>query len=137
VRICWNLAVPRLIVVRHAHAKSGDPDALRPLSERGRDEARALAETLTKEAPFLVVTSPLLRAHETAAAIARAAGAELRIDERLAPGATAEDVLAAVGAEEGTVVTVGHQPDCSLVVEALAGADVEFSTAGSYSLDLS
>jgi phosphohistidine phosphatase SixA len=126
----------RLIVVRHAHAKSGDPDALRPLSKRGRDEARELAERLSAEAPFLVVTSPLLRAHETAAAIARAAGAELRIDERLAPGATAEDVRAAIEGADGTVVTVGHQPDCSLVVEALAGVDVEFRTAGSHALEL-
>jgi phosphohistidine phosphatase len=127
----------RLIVVRHAHAESGDPDELRPLSVRGQDESKALAEKLAAEGPVLVVSSPLLRARETAAAIAKAAGAELRVDERLSPGATAEDVVAAAADTDGPVVTVGHQPDCSLVVEALTGLDVDFPTAGSYAVEVS
>ncbi len=124
----------RLFLVRHAHAEPGDPDELRPLSERGREEARALAERLDAAAPELVVTSPLLRARETAAAIASATGAELRIDERLAPGATAEDVLAA--ADGATVVVVGHQPDCSEIAHALAGREIDFPTAGHAVIDL-
>ncbi len=127
----------RLILVRHAHAKSGDPDELRPLSARGREEARALGERLAAERPDAVVTSPLLRARETAAAIAKAAGVELRIDERLAPGATAADVLAAVESAGETVVTVGHQPDCSEIAFALTGADPGFPTAGSHALEIS
>ena len=91
----------RLFLVRHAHAAPGEPDELRPLSDRGREEARALAERLDAAAPDLVVTSPLLRARETAAAIASATGAELRIDDRLAPGATAEDVVAVADARHG------------------------------------
>jgi phosphohistidine phosphatase len=126
----------RLIVVRHAHADAGDPDELRPLSVRGRDEAHALAERLAPAAPSLVVTSPLLRARETAAAIARTAGAELRVDERLSPGAAAADVLAAVEGAAGTVVAVGHQPDCSLVLEELGGGTVDFPPAGHAVVDL-
>jgi phosphohistidine phosphatase len=126
----------RLIVVRHAHAEPGEPDGLRPLSARGRGEALALAERLADDAPTLVLSSPLLRARETAEPIAKAAGAELTIDERLSPGATGEDVLAVVAGIEGTVVTVGHQPDCSHVVEELGGVAVDFPTAGSYALDL-
>ena len=127
----------RLILVRHAHADPGDPDELRPLSARGRDEARALGERLAAEQPEAVISSPLLRARETAAAIAKASGVELRVDERLAPGAAAEDVLAAVEDAGETVVTVGHQPDCSEVALALTGADPGFPTAGSYALELS
>jgi phosphohistidine phosphatase len=126
----------RLIVVRHAHAEPGEPDELRPLSARGRDEAAALAERLAAEAPVLVLSSPLLRARETAAPIAKAAGAELRVDERLSPGATAADLLAAVAGAGGTVVTVGHQPDCSLVVGALAGIEADFPPAGHVAVDL-
>jgi phosphohistidine phosphatase len=124
----------RLILVRHAHAVSGEPDELRSLSERGRDEARTLAEQLHEEAPDVVVTSPLLRARETAAAIAAATGTELRVDERLAPGATAEDVLAV--ADGGTVVVVGHQPDCSEITLALAGRELDFPTAGHTVIEL-
>jgi phosphohistidine phosphatase len=122
--------MPRLILVRHAHADPGDPDELRPLSDRGREQARALGQRLAAAAPELVVTSPLLRARETAEAIAGATGAELRIDERLAPGAGAEDVLGAAAGAAGTVVTVGHQPDCSLVAEALGLGERPFPPAG-------
>ena len=126
----------QLIVVRHAHADPGNPDELRPLSARGREEAQALAETLAAGAdPVLVLTSPLLRARETAAPIARATGAELRVDERLSPGATLDDVLAAAEGADGPVVAVGHQPDCSLIVEAL-GVSADFPPAGHVVVEL-
>jgi phosphohistidine phosphatase SixA len=120
----------RLILVRHAHSDPGLPDELRPLSARGRDEARALGERLAAERPDLVLASPLLRARETAAAIAKAAGAELRVDDRLAPGAGAEDLVAAVEAAGATVVAVGHQPDCSEIAAALGAGERDFAPAG-------
>jgi phosphohistidine phosphatase SixA len=120
----------RLILVRHAHSDPGLPDELRPLSARGRDEARALGERLAAERPDLVLASPLLRARETAAAIAKAAGAELRVDDRLAPGAGAEDIVAAVEAGGATVVAVGHQPDCSEIAAALGAGERDFAPAG-------
>jgi phosphohistidine phosphatase len=128
----------RLILVRHAHSDPGEPDELRPLSQRGHDEARALAERLTPVGPDAVVTSPLLRARETAAAIAKAAGIELRVDDRLAPGASAEDLLEAAGEgrEDAVVVAVGHQPDCSEIAFALGAGDVDFPPAGFTEIDL-
>lgn len=119
----------RLFLVRHAHSDPGQPDELRPLSARGREQARELAERLAAAAPEVVLASPLLRARETAAAIAKAAGVEMRVDERLAPGASAEDVLAAIEGAGETVVAVGHQPDCSEVAAALGAGDMEFATA--------
>ena len=119
----------RLFLVRHAHSDPGQPDELRPLSARGREQARELAERLTAVEPEVVLASPLLRARETAAAIAKAAGAELRVDDRLAPGASAEDVLAVIEGVGEAVVVVGHQPDCSEVAAALGAGDREFSTA--------
>jgi phosphohistidine phosphatase len=126
----------RLILVRHAHADSGDPDELRPLSARGREEARALAERLAEVGPDAVLASPLLRARETAAAIAKASGVELRVDDRLGPGATAEDVLEAAADGGATVVAVGHQPDCSEIAFALGAGVVEFPPAGFAEIDL-
>jgi phosphohistidine phosphatase SixA len=119
----------RLYLVRHAHSDSGDPDSLRPLSARGKEQARELGELLAEVAPETVIASPLLRARETGAAIAKAAGVELRIDERLAPGATAEDVLAAVEGAGATVVVIGHQPDCSEIALSLGGGDRTFAPA--------
>ena len=126
----------RLFLVRHAHSDPGDPDSLRPLSPRGREQARELGERLAQVEPELVLTSPLLRARETAAAIATGAGAELRVDERLAPGASADDVLAAVEGAGGTVVAVGHQPDCSEIAAALGAGEHDFPTAGMLEIEL-
>jgi phosphohistidine phosphatase len=121
-----------LFLVRHGHAEKGDPDDLRPLSERGRDEARAVARQLTEHAtpPALVLTSPLLRARQTAEQIAQATGAELRVDERIAPGLTPDLLIAALDEERGPVAVVGHQPDFSEVAFALTGSDPGFATGG-------
>ena len=101
------------------------------------DQARELGERFAPIEPELVLTSPLLRARETAAAIAKAAGAELRIDERLAPGASADDLLAALDGAGDTVVAVGHQPDCSEIAAALGAGEHDFPTAGMLELELS
>ena len=126
----------RLIVVRHAKAVPGSPDASRPLAPKGRRAADALAKELRASKPDAVITSPLVRAVETAVPIAKAAGVAVEIDARLAPGATASDILAAVAGHGETVVTVGHQPDCSAIVFELTGRDVEFPTAGFYEVEL-
>lgn len=53
------------------------------LTERGRAQAEAVAGRLAGSNPAVVLTSPLLRARETADAIAAASGALVRIDARL------------------------------------------------------
>lgn len=125
-----------LILVRHAHSDPGQPDELRPLSARGRNEARAVGEQLAAQQLDLVLSSPLLRARETAAAIAKAADVELRIDERLAPGADADDLLAAVDGAGERVVAVGHQPDCSEIALALGAGEREFAPAAFAAIEL-
>jgi phosphohistidine phosphatase len=130
----------RLVIVRHAEAASGEPDELRPLTPEGREAARALGQRLADEGlePDAVLTSPLLRARETAKELARPAGIEAEPDERLAPGATAEAVRAAAAERGETVVVVGHQPDCSRIAAALGGGkEPAFPPAGTFSLELS
>ena len=126
----------RLILVRHAKAAPGQPDELRPLTPSGREAAAALGALLAGKAPEAVVSSPLLRARETAAAIASAAGLDPTVDIRLAPGATAESLKAAVEGLGETVVAVGHQPDCGLIVFTLTGREIRFPPAGFSEVDL-
>jgi phosphohistidine phosphatase len=128
----------RVYLCRHAHAAPGDPDELRELSADGLEQARALGEALAgrAEAPALVLSSPLLRAQQTAAEIGRATGAPVRVDEALAPGATAEALAHALVDEQGPVATVGHQPDCSEIALALIGRDPGFPVAGMAELEL-
>jgi phosphohistidine phosphatase len=118
----------RLVIVRHAEAAPGEPDDLRPLTASGRDQARRLAEALPP--PDAILSSPLLRARETATLLGRAAGVTPEVDERLAPGASAEDVREALDGRAGTVVVVGHQPDCGLIAARLGAGEVAFPPAG-------
>jgi phosphohistidine phosphatase len=126
----------RLFLVRHAKAAPGEPDELRPLTSGGRKAARELGERLKAEQPQTVVSSPLLRARETAEAIAHAAGVEPETDERLAPGANADSVRTVVDGRAGPVVIVGHQPDCSEIVFALTGRVEEFAPGGVHMVEL-
>ena len=129
----------RLVIVRHAEAASGEPDELRPLTAAGRETARALGQRLADEGlePDAVLTSPLLRARETAQELARPAGLDPEPDERLAPGATAEGVRAAAEERGETVIVVGHQPDCSRIAAALAGGEEPaFPPGGMLSIEL-
>ena len=134
------LPAVQLVIVRHAEAASGEPDELRPLTPAGRDAARALGQQLVRDGvrPDAVLTSPLLRARETAQELARPAGLEAEPDERLAPGATAEAVRAAAEERGETVVVVGHQPDCSRIAAALAGGEEPpFPPGGMLAIELS
>jgi phosphohistidine phosphatase SixA len=117
----------RLFLVRHAEAAPGEPDELRPLTPAGRNVARDLGVRLASERPDAVVSSPLLRARETAEQIARAAGLTAEADDRLAPGASADDVQAAIAGRGERVIAVGHQPDCSAIVLALTGRERDFA----------
>jgi phosphohistidine phosphatase len=127
-----------LLLIRHAHADEGEPDELRPLSERGREEARTLATQLAGRdvPPAVVLTSPLLRARQTAEQIGQSTGAPVRIDDRLAPGATADALRQAVDGAETPVAVVGHQPDCSEIAFELTGSDPGFPTAGVAEIEL-
>ncbi|HZT92195.1 MAG TPA: histidine phosphatase family protein [Gaiellaceae bacterium] len=119
----------RVFVVRHAEAAPGEPDELRPLTAAGRAAARSLATRLAGSQVGSVVTSPLLRARETGEAIAAAAGVAAEVDERLAPGADADALRAAVAGRAEPVVAVGHQPDCGEIVLALTGRERRFAPA--------
>jgi phosphohistidine phosphatase SixA len=126
----------QLILVRHAKAAPGQPDALRPLTASGREAAALLGSLLAERHPVAVVSSPLLRARETAEAIAAAAGLEAEVDPRLAPGATVDQLRAVLSGRGEPVVAVGHQPDCSEIVLALTGEERSFPTGGFAEVEL-
>jgi phosphohistidine phosphatase len=126
----------KVVLVRHAEAAPGDPDELRALTPAGHEQARRLGDRLRAEGmqPDAVLSSPLLRARETAADLGF--GDPEPVDE-LAPGATAEDVKAAIAGRGETVVVVGHQPDCSRITAALrGGAEPAFPAAGAQIIEL-
>jgi phosphohistidine phosphatase len=126
----------KLVLVRHAEAAPGTPDELRALTPEGHEQARRLGDQLRADGiePDAVLSSPLLRARETASDLGFGPPGAL---DALAPGATEEDVRAAVADRGETVVVVGHQPDCGRIAAALSGgAEPAFPPAGAQVFDL-
>ena len=126
----------RLVLVRHAEAAPGDPDELRTLTPEGHEQARNLGDRLRTQGviPDVVLSSPLLRARQTAAGLGF--GKPEPIDA-LAPGATADDVRKAIRGRGETVAVVGHQPDCGRITASLRGGEEpSFPPAGAQIIDL-
>lgn len=128
----------RVYLCRHAQAAPGEPDELRELTPEGVEQARALGIQLAEldEPPRLVLTSPLVRARQTAEAIARAVRVEAQVEEALAPGATAAGLAEALAGLQGPIATVGHQPDCSEIAYDVLGRDPGFPVAGMAEVEL-
>jgi broad specificity phosphatase PhoE len=106
----------RLYLVRHAHA-DWNPDEGRPLSLRGRSDARRVADLLAPRRPTAVYSSPARRAVETVEGLARRSGLEpiLRDDlrERELPPAAPESFAATVRAswDEPDRAVEGGEPN--------------------------
>jgi phosphohistidine phosphatase len=119
----------RVYLVRHAKAERepAQDDAARPLSEEGRARFRAHARALAREIRLSrVVTSPYLRARETADLLAAATGAEVEEERRLASGASSgKDLLALARRLGDGVALVGHNPEVAEAVQMVAGDAVE------------
>jgi phosphohistidine phosphatase len=129
----------RLFIVRHAKAAGGEPDEVRPLTGEGREQARDLGKRFAADGirPDAILTSPLLRARETADEIGHAVGVEPEADDRLAPGADADAVREATAGRGDVVVIVGHQPDCGRIAGELSGGpEPAFPTAGVVAVEL-
>ncbi|HEY2036387.1 MAG TPA: phosphohistidine phosphatase SixA [Steroidobacteraceae bacterium] len=110
-----------LLILRHAIAfprddKRWPDDSERPLTMEGVKRARQAAAGLKRIAmrPALVLTSPLVRARDTAAIFTQAARwPEAEHSDALTPGAPPEAVLEALRrhrAKADCVAVVGHQP---------------------------
>lgn len=134
----------QLYLLRHADA--GDPaawpgdDAERPLSAKGRRQARRLGSMLAGIGwkPDLILTSPKVRAADTARLVGRAVGVKPDQDNRLATGFDVSDVGAMLAShpEARRVVLVGHDPDFSAVASSLTGAAIELRKGAIARIDL-
>jgi phosphohistidine phosphatase len=133
-----------LYLIRHADAAPlGEggitQDEVRPLTEKGQEQARLLSSGLNGRGIGLrmVLTSPLLRARQTAEGMLHEwphPAPELRTCDELAPGGKRRKLsrfLRQVGSDK--VALVGHQPDLGEYAAWLIGgkkAHVELAKAG-------
>ena len=105
-----------LLLWRHAEALDGVPDADRPLTDRGRHQARHMADWLANNQPpgLRVLASPTLRTRMTAEALTD----DYHIDERIGTGASATDIDAAScwpnASASARVGSFRHAPLCMM-----------------------
>lgn len=122
-----------LFLMRHGIAVDrGSPryadDAKRPLTPEGRNKTRQIAKGLARLAPDLdwIVSSPLVRALETAELVSEGFVASIAVDisNALAPGGSPEALLSflAKHSNRRRVLVVGHEPDLSELAARLMGA---------------
>ena len=120
-----------LILMRHAKSDWANdlPDIARPLSPRGARDAVAAGEWLDSTAlePNLVIVSPAVRTQQTWQLVSESMQwAPTAVTDRRVYAADPEvllQILHELPEDLGTVVLVGHNPGCELLVSDLASAD--------------
>ena len=137
-----------VVLVRHAIAEERRPglrDAARKLTPEGKDKLEKAARGLKRlgNEPDRILTSPLVRAAETAAVLAEvlAPGVRPETFAPLAPGHAPREVREALPEDEGTVVLVGHEPDLGelaswLLTGSTDGMQLPFRKAGAAAIEL-
>jgi len=119
-----------LYFLRHGRAEqhSEGPDSERKLTKKGTRELKGAASLWRRLnlRPEVILTSPLVRAVETAEIARDALGLkkEPEPDDRLRPGATWDSLAQAMAdrREAARVMFVGHNPDFESTIELLSGA---------------
>jgi phosphohistidine phosphatase len=132
-----------LYLLRHGIAADGGSggDASRPLTEDGIAKIKQAARGLRRLEVGLdaLLSSPLVRARQTAEIIAHALGLDMRLADALAPGcdiARLRDLLGEHRSAE-RVMIVGHEPDFSELIGTLTGgSQVRLKKGGLGRVDL-
>jgi phosphohistidine phosphatase len=117
-------------LLRHGDAEDGSPDSERPLTEKGREQSRAVGAALKALGVEIdaCLTSPKVRAAETARLACEPLGVEPQLEPKLAGGPFDAEALAAGLGDD--VLLVGHDPDFSMAVHSLTGAQVRMKKGG-------
>ena len=118
----------QVLIIRHAIAadapSAGAADELRELTDKGRRKMRGAAaglkRVLGRDLPDAIVTSPLLRAKQTAEIVADALDVkEVETADALAAGAGAASILRWLSRRRPAgecLAIVGHEPDLSRLI---------------------
>lgn len=130
-----NILPPVIWLLRHAEAEDGTPDAERRLTADGEQDARAVGAALAVLGIELdaCLTSPRVRARDTAVLVCEALGIE-PVEEQALRGGPFDPAELADGRGE-SLLLVGHEPDLSAAVHRLTGAQVRLPKAGLAAID--
>lgn len=112
--------------LRHAEAEDvAASDFERKLTPKGLDQAAKAGNFCVRNGllPDLIITSPVVRARQTAEVVAEATGSDLIEARWLACGMETADFLHQIAAYShiNFVLVVGHEPDFSEAIGCLIG----------------
>jgi len=103
----------------------GDNDEHRPLTEEGVAAMKVEAKIFKSLKLKLdaIITSPLVRARDTAKIVAKRLDMEITENDLLKPGFNAQmlETLATEYPQYSTLMIVGHEPDFSQVISGVIG----------------
>ena len=123
-------------LLRHGDAEAGEgkPDAERELTEKGERQSRDAGAALRALGVELdaCISSPKVRARDTARLACEPLGVEVEEDERLA-GGDFDPLELAAGRRD--VILVGHEPDFSRAFAAVTGSRVKMKKGGIAAID--
>jgi phosphohistidine phosphatase len=118
----------QLFLLRHAEAEPhAANDEARALTDKGRRQAANVGRFCASRdvLPEIILSSPLVRARQTAKFVARELGLSniVQIEEFLATGMTPESAFSGLDKHSGkaSVMLVGHEPDFSRLAGVLIG----------------
>jgi phosphohistidine phosphatase len=122
-------------LLRHGDAENASSDdASRRLTPKGERQARAAGEALAALGVQFdaCLSSPKVRAKQTAEIACESLGVEVELTDALRGGDFDPTELAA---GRGTCLLVGHEPDFSRAVAMATGGRVEFKKGGLAAID--
>ena len=119
-----------LYLIRHADARNGAPDELRPLTPLGHDQVGRLAGFLRSSGAFRpseIWHSPLVRARETAVGLDRELGLKVPLRERagLRPEDDPDELREELAGLRGPLALVSHDPFLSSLASLLVTGRAE------------
>ena len=122
-------------LLRHGDAADGSPDEERPLTKKGRRQAKAAGAALKALGVELdaCLASPRIRALDTAKLVCEQLGVDVHVEPALSGGPFDPRELTDGLGEE--VLLVGHDPDFSMAVHDLTGAQVRMKKGGLAALE--
>lgn len=126
----------KLYLVRHAIAEDSanyEDDSLRPLTDKGRERMKKIAAALREIGvqPDLIVSSPFVRANQTASVLAKALKYREQIvySDSLVPMGEAGDMIGEINEKYSVdeLMLVGHEPSLSSLAGLLLAGDAEIA----------
>src|SRR4051794_2036494 len=121
-------------LLRHGDAADGSPDAERPLTEKGERQARIAGEALKALGVKIdaCLASPKVGGSESARLACESLDVDVQLEPKLAGGPFhAEEIAAGLG----EVLLVGHDPDFSMAIHEMTGAQVRMKKGGMAAVD--